>query len=113
MANELARHFRSNPTFTEKKAWKALRGLRKLHGVHVRRQHPIGRYIVDFAVQRDGLAIELDGGAHEVFEAPEARQRRDQAIQAAGWRVLHLPAQVALDEDKLVESVLEALGLDS
>ena len=43
----IARKLRINSTDTEKYLWKYLRE-RQLEGIKFRRQHPIGKYIVDF-----------------------------------------------------------------
>ncbi|WP_375206766.1 endonuclease domain-containing protein [Hyphococcus sp.] len=58
-----ARHLRQTANLPEQRAWSALRTLRK-HGFPVRRQHPIGPYVVDFAIVRERLVIEIDGGVH-------------------------------------------------
>jgi very-short-patch-repair endonuclease len=51
---------REEPTPAESKLWAYLRTLRE-DGVHFRRQHAIGPYIVDFCSPRCKLIIELDG----------------------------------------------------
>ena len=48
-----------NATEVERTLWRALRSMRL--PVKVRRQHPIGRYIADFAVPAHKLVIEIDG----------------------------------------------------
>ncbi len=54
--------------------------------VKVRRQHPIGRHIVDFAVPACKLVIEIDGGQHA--EAVESDESRTTALNAQGYRVI-------------------------
>ncbi|MGE0046605.1 MAG: DUF559 domain-containing protein, partial [Hyphomonadaceae bacterium] len=71
----------------EARVWKVLRTLRE-SGVHIRRQHPIGRYKVDFAVARERLAIEIDGGVHELPGRAERDAERQTYIENMGWRVL-------------------------
>ena len=59
-----ARSLRSNLTDVERVLWRALRD-KQLDGHRFRRQHPIGRYIADFACIEKKIVIELDGGQHQ------------------------------------------------
>src|SRR5262249_46740955 len=53
-----------------------------------RRQHPIGRYIVDFVCLERHLIVEVDGPQH-AEEAHVARdERRDRWLDAEGYRVM-------------------------
>jgi len=85
MANERARHLRRHQTDAEQKLWAHLR--RNALGVSFRRQHPIGKYIVDFICLDRKLIIEADGGQHD-----EERAAHDAArtawLEAQGYRVL-------------------------
>jgi very-short-patch-repair endonuclease len=51
-----------------------------------RRQHPIGRYVVDFVCIERALIIELDGGQH--VERVAADEIRTAFLQTRGFRVL-------------------------
>ncbi len=80
---ELARQLRQNPTPEEIALWGRLRD-KRLAGLRFRRQHPIGRYILDFYahLRREtilGLAVELDGAHHD----PSADRERD------AWLLAH------------------------
>ncbi len=66
-----ARALRRSPTLAERCLWDALRGRRL--GWKFRRQHPLGRYILDFFCVELRLAIELDGEVH----AEEGRRAYD------------------------------------
>ena len=57
-----ARQLRRAMTDAEKKLWWRLRN--EQLGISFRRQHPIGRFVVDFLAPSIGLVIELDGGQH-------------------------------------------------
>ena len=52
----------------------------------VRRQHPIGRHIGDFAVPCRKLVIEIDGGQHANAVARD--NARTRMLAARGWRVI-------------------------
>jgi very-short-patch-repair endonuclease len=67
----MARELRKVQTPAEQKMWRALRK-RQLDGHKFRRQHPIGRYIVDFYCPACKLAIEIDGDVHAMQEEYDA-----------------------------------------
>jgi very-short-patch-repair endonuclease len=55
------------------------------------RQHPVGRYRLDFAWPALGVACECDGFEHHGSRLAWKRDRRRlAAIEAAGWRIVHL-----------------------
>ncbi len=80
-----ARQLRRNQTDAERKLWLWLRD-RGLDGEKFRRQHPIGRFVVDFCCLERSLVIELDGGQHAT--QTEADQERTEFLEQNGYRVL-------------------------
>ena len=66
-----ARRLRRNATDAEKALWRYLRN-RTAHGAKIRRQQPIGPYIVDFVCFEARLVIEVDGGQHNVHAGQDA-----------------------------------------
>jgi very-short-patch-repair endonuclease len=68
----------------EVRLWLALREIGERH--RFRRQHPIGRYIVDFACPGVRLAIELDGGQHALQQEEDAARAADLARR--GYRLI-------------------------
>ena len=64
--------------------WRALREAQL--PAKVRRQHPIGRHIADFAVPSHKLVIEIDGGHHANNTAQD--NARTRVLAARGWRVI-------------------------
>ena len=98
-----ARELRREMTPQERKLWARLRG-RQLAGLKFRRQHPIGRYIVDYYCPAHRLIIELEGGIHKI-KAEEDGIRRDQLIDR-GYRI-HRVSNLDIDTD--LESVLETI----
>ena len=83
------RKLRKNQTPQEEKLWWYLKDKRL--GVKFRRQHSIGRYILDFYCTEKKLIIELDGKIHEEEESREYDQVRDKFFKELGFIVLRFP----------------------
>ncbi len=104
---ERARELRKEATDAEQLLWKLLRN-RGVNDTKFRRQHPIGRYILDFYCHEIQLAIELDGSGHlEEFQAVYDEERT-QNLQAEGIQVLRFWNNAVLKE---TETVLEEIWL--
>ena len=75
--NTFRKTLRNNMPQPERKLWFYIR--RKQLGVKFRRQHSIGKYIVDFFCCELKLAIELDGNSHfsEQAQAYDHQRTRD------------------------------------
>ena len=71
-------------TDAERLLWRHLRN-RQLYGQKIRRQHVIGRYIVDFVHLPSRTVIEADGGQHHESAYD---QKRDAWLQQEGYLVL-------------------------
>jgi len=80
-----AGELRKRQTEAEIKLWARLRDHR-LQNIHFRRQHAIGRYVVDFCAPRQKLIIEVDGGQH--LHQVEYDNQRTAYLQSLGYRVL-------------------------
>lgn len=80
-----ARQLRQNSTDAENALWYYLRA-KRLCGLKFRRQHPIGRFIVDFVCVEKKVIIELDGSQH--LDDPEKDKSRDQWLKNQGYKVL-------------------------
>ncbi|WP_421724299.1 endonuclease domain-containing protein [Bauldia sp.] len=87
MASNRARQLRKTMTPQEVKLWVHLRTWRA-GGVHFRRQAPVNGYVVDFLCRRNRLVIEIDGSGHTRFRQATNDRTRDQALAAAGYRVV-------------------------
>lgn len=81
----LSRNLIKNQTDAEKSLWRHLGG-KQLEGFRFRRQHPFGRYIVDFVCLEKRLILEIDGGQHAV--ETEKDEERDNWLKAEGYNVL-------------------------
>lgn len=80
-----AQKLRKSMTPEEIKLWTQF--LRRLP-VTVRRQKPIGPYILDFYIAERKAVIELDGSQHFEETAQAADRTRDQFLQSKGFVVL-------------------------
>ncbi|MEO0551023.1 MAG: DUF559 domain-containing protein [Pseudomonadota bacterium] len=105
-----ARRLRQEANYPERLAWEALRTLRK-EGVAVRRQVAIEGLTVDFAVRSKRLVIEIDGSIHDSEDVRLNDAERDKRLVAAGWRVVRIPAEIAMSADHLLERVRKEVGL--
>ena len=78
---------RRDATKAEKKLWYLLqRG--QMAGLSFRRQHPLGKYIIDFYCSPLKLAIEVDGGQHNELVHQAKDERRSQWLRGKGVTVL-------------------------
>jgi len=92
-------------------AWETLRQLRR-EGIAVRRQVPIAGFTVDFAVRAKRLVIEIDGSIHDLEQVQIKDADREEKLRAAGWRVIRIPAQIAISPDHLLARIRKEVGLD-
>jgi len=65
-----ARNLRRTMTMPEVALWARLRS--RPDGFKFRRQHPAGRYVLDFFCNEARLAIEVDGASHEWAIGPSS-----------------------------------------
>ena len=94
-------------TDVERVLWRGLRG-KQIGGHRFRRQHPIGKYIADFACIEQKLVIELDGGQHQEQIAYD--EQRTAYIQAQGWAVLRFWNNDVLNNlDGVLAAIMEKL----
>jgi very-short-patch-repair endonuclease len=91
-----AKNLRWRMSLPEVLLWKALRG--DSTGQRIRRQHPIGPYILDFYCADARLAVEVDGASHGVGGAVAHDERRDDWLAGQGVRVLRLSAELVLSD---------------
>ena len=106
MPNQNARRLRRDSTDTERRLWAVLRD-RRLAGYRFRRQHPIGKFIVDFACTKHRLIVEADGAQHSDSKAD---QRRTALLEGEGWRVVRFwDNEVLTNTEGVIEVILQAL----
>ena len=105
---ERAAGMRARPSWPERVLWSRL-SARQVEGVQFRRQVVLaGRFICDFVAEAERLIVEVDGEQHAATRARD--ERRDRVLERAGYRVLHLEAEVVTRETaRAVEVVRAAL----
>ena len=102
-----ARELRGRMTDAEALLWKLLRD-RRLAGAKFRRQHPVGRYILDYYCVEKKLAIELDGGQHS--EANDYDEQRDDWLRAQGISVLRFwNNQMLMETEEVMEVIYQTI----
>lgn len=98
-----AKELRKNSTSAEKKLWQLLkRG--QINGLHFRRQHPYGIYILDFFCFKANLAIEVDGPIH--MQKKEYDYERTKFIESTGVEVLRFRNE---EVENSIEQVIKAI----
>lgn len=99
-----ARELRKRMTPAEIKLWSGLRK-KQLRGVRFRRQHAIGRCIVDFCAPLRRLVIEVDGIQHADHE--EYDERRTAFLEGQGYTVIRFWNSQVMHDLAFVLSVID------
>ena len=100
-----ARRFRTDQTPAEQILWSHLRK-RQLKGYKFRRQHVIGRFVVDFYCAEASLVVELDGGIHHTTRERDAA--RQAYLKSLGLRVVRVANR---DVETGVESIVGCIEM--
>jgi very-short-patch-repair endonuclease len=101
---EIARQLRQTQTPTEAILWQHLR--RKQRGYKVRRQQPIGIFIVDFYIPSAHLIIEIDGSIHAL--QANADQERQTILEQLGLQFLRFtPHQIKNSLPQVLQTIDE------
>jgi very-short-patch-repair endonuclease len=109
LMRDRARQLRRKMDLPEVLLWRQLRA-RQLLGLHFRRQHPVGRYILDFYCNQVKLAVEVDGYSHDVSDRPQRDQERDNWFAKRGVMTVRIPArEVLTDMDGVLATIMAAL----
>jgi very-short-patch-repair endonuclease len=85
--------------------WNAVRG-QQMCGLPFRRQHPVGRFILDFYCPRKKLCVELDGGIHD--EQRERDAARTEALAHLNIRVIRFRNEEVMTDLASVMQRIEA-----
>jgi very-short-patch-repair endonuclease len=105
ITKDRAKALRRAMSLPEVLLWKAIKG-RQVDGLHFRKQHPVGPYVLDFYCDAAKLAIEVDGSSHDFGDRPERDERRDAWLAAQGIATLRMSAVLILrDVDDAVRAI--------
>ena len=105
-----AQRLRRELTLPEILLWLCLKG-RRLNGLHFRKQHPVGPYILDFYCAEHRLAVEVDGELHALDDRPARDAIRDRWFAERGIATLRITARdVLASPDGAAGRILEYLG---
>jgi very-short-patch-repair endonuclease len=85
---EIAKNLRIEHTYGEKLLWQELRAHKR--GYKVKRQQPIGPFIVDFYIATSRLVIEIDGPIHEEQKLQDFE--RQKLLESLGLSFLRFSA---------------------
>jgi very-short-patch-repair endonuclease len=104
---EKARSLRNNTTKHEQILWEHLRK-NKIHGVRIKRQHPIGTYIADFYCHAAKLVIELDGASHNSADQKLYDEEREFNLKLNGLKVIRFSnQQIEKDLNNVIEEIMK------
>jgi very-short-patch-repair endonuclease len=98
---------RQFPTRAEQRLCCWLRN-RRFDGRKFRRQHPVGRYIVDFYCPGLKLAIELDGLQHQAMWMIDYEDARTRELRSHGIDIIRIPNELLIRDSMLVEEIILA-----
>ena len=82
-------------------------GIGGSRGFKFRRQHPIGRYIVDFYCVELKLAIEVDGKHHEASWMIDYENARVAYLTRKGVELLRVPNELLRTHPQVVADQIE------
>jgi leucyl-tRNA synthetase len=108
ITKQLAIEKRNDPTPAENLLWQKLKG--KQTDFHIRRQHIIGSYIVDFICIDKMLSIEVDGGYHNDSEQKKYDESRTEYLKERGFKELRFSnKEVVNNIDSVVKEIQQQL----
>ena len=108
-ALDFRRDLREASTKAEQLVWAMIRD-RRMNGAKFRRQHSVGRFIVDFVCLESNLVIELDSGYHDY--TVDEDKGRESFLKAQGLQVLRFwNEDVLKDADAVARAISNTLSV--
>ena len=105
-----AKELRRELTPQERKLWGRLRN-RQLYGLKFRRQHPLGRFILDFYCHEQRLVVEVDGHSHAEPGQERYDRARSEWLEQQGLRVIRFAnGEVEANLEGVLWAIARACG---
>ena len=98
---------RSGLTPAEAKLWNMLKKS-QLDGRKFRRQHSVGKYVLDFYCASEKLGVELDGEHHFSDSARDKERERRRYLEKNGINVIRFENKRVFDEPDWVVDVIRS-----
>jgi very-short-patch-repair endonuclease len=106
-----ARQLRERQTNAEALLWRSLRN-RRLARWKFRRQHLIGRFVVDLVCLDAKLVIEVDGATHSTADEIARDSARTHELETCGYHIMRVTNSDIYDNmDGVLETILAELEL--
>jgi very-short-patch-repair endonuclease len=102
---------RNRSTSAEVELWSILKS-KQLDGRKFRRQHSIGKYIVDFCCPSEKIIVELDGDPHGDYIQIQKDEIRDKYLENLGFTVIRFENRLVFQEPEYVKMELRKLFRD-
>ena len=105
--HKLAVILRKSQTEAEKLLWQVLKN-RKCAGLKFRRQHPYGRFVLDFYCHERAIAVCVEGDIHKDRDVKKHDINRTSELEPLGLRVIRLTNEEVIGE---IGEVLRKIAL--
>ncbi len=100
------KNYRHELSLPEVLIWQRLK--KSPQGIAFRKQHPIGRYRLDFYCAAAKTAVEIDGISHGMGDHPQRDEARDARLAQQGIDTVRIPAKDVLnDADGVAQSIVD------
>ena len=107
MRSDIPRQLRKRQTPEEKILWDLLRN-RQLAGNKFRRQHRVGKFILDFYCAEKKLGVEVDGRIHD--KQKDYDSAREEVLAESGIDILRIKnEELHLSKGRVLAKILAAL----
>ena len=99
-----AKQNRKEPTEAEKLLWQHIRV--RESGLHFRRQHIIGDYIVDFVCLDRHVIVEVDGEYHQEEQQTIKDDVRNKKLEELGFTILHFTNEEVIANPQNIANII-------